>query len=144
MEFTPMVDVDARIREIELNYAKLAESFLDLKQRVETHKEYCPLPEYKTQVKSDLYSMNTRFKNVLGILVTVLLVYLSGITYLYQNKTDNSSFENVIKEMKQAEIRRDERMQVITENQQVLQIKLLEEINSLKVEITKLSRNMGK
>lgn len=53
-------------------------------------------------------------------------------------------FDKNITELKQNEIRRDERMQVLTENIQALQIKLLEEINSLRIETTKLSKTLGK
>ena len=136
--------MEERIRELELLHARLAESFLDLKQKVETHKDYCPLPEYKNTVKGEFDSVKTRFNSVLGILVTVLLVYFSGLSYLHLNKLDSSSFDSVVKEMKQTEIRRDERIQVISEQQQILQLKLLEEINSLKIEITKLSKTLGR
>jgi len=138
-----MSELEPRLREVELNHAKLAESFVDLKQRVETHKEYCGLPDYKNTVQDQFDSIKNRFNFVLGILVTILMVYFSGLSYLHLNKVNQTSFDSAIAELKRSEIRRDERMQVLAEQQQILQIKLLEEIGSLKVEITKLSRSLG-
>jgi len=139
-----MVDNDQRLRELELLHARLAESVLDLKQKVETHKDYCPLPEYKKEVHDEFKGLSERFKTVLGIVVTILVIYFSGLSYLHINKVSSDVFDSNLREIKQAEIRRDERMQILSENQQVLQIKLLEEINSLKIEITKLSKTLGK
>jgi len=136
--------MEERIRELELLHARLAESVLDLKQKVESHKDYCPLPEYKKEVAEEFKKSNDKQKTVLSILVTVLVIYFSGLSYLHLNKVDSDVFDKNITELKQNEIRRDERMQVLTENIQALQIKLLEEINSLRIETTKLSKTLGK
>ncbi|MDX9694579.1 MAG: hypothetical protein RBT49_02210 [Bacteroidales bacterium] len=136
--------MEERIRELELLHARLAESVLDLKQKVESHKDYCPLPEYKKEVTEEFKKSNDKQKTVLSILVTVLIIYFSGLSYLHLNKVDSDVFDKNITELKQNEIRRDERMQVLTENIQALQIKLLEEINSLRIETTKLSKTLGK
>lgn len=136
--------MEERIRELELLHARLAESVLDIKQKVESHKDYCPLPEYKKEVAEEFKKSNDKQKTVLSILVTVLIIYFSGLSYLHLNKVDSDVFDKNITELKQNEIRRDERMQVLTENIQALQIKLLEEINSLRIETTKLSKTLGK
>lgn len=136
--------MEERIRELELLHARLAESVLDLKQKVESHKDYCPLPDYKKEVAEEFKKSNDKQKTVLSILVTVLIIYFSGLSYLHLNKVDSDVFDKNITELKQNEIRRDERMQVLTENIQALQIKLLEEINSLRIETTKLSKTLGK
>lgn len=136
--------MEERIRELELLHARLAESVLDLKQKVDTHKDYCTLPEYKKEVAEEFKKNNEKHRTVLSILVTVLILYFSGLSFLHLNKVDNDVFDKNVSELKQNEIRRDERMQVLTENIQALQIKLLEEINSLKVETTKLSKTLGK
>lgn len=138
------MEQEQRIRELELLHAKLTESVLDLKQKVDTHKDFCPLPEYKKDVSDEFKKFNDKQKTVLSILVTVLVMYFSGLSYLHLNKVDNDDFDKNITELKQNEIRRDERMQVLTENIQALQIKLLEEISSLRIETTKLSKTLGK
>ena len=131
------MEQDQRIRELELLHARLAESVLDLKQKVDTHKDFCGLPEYKKEVSDEFRKFSDKQKTVLSILVTVLVMYFSGLSYLHLNKVDNDDFDKNITELKQNEIRRDERMQA-------LQIKLLEEINSLRIETTKLSKTLGK
>ena len=138
------MEQDQRIRELELLHARLAESVLDLKQKVDTHKDFCGLPEYKKEVSDEFRKFSDKQKTVLSILVTVLVMYFSGLSYLHLNKVDNDDFNKNITELKQNEIRRDERMQVLTENIQALQIKLLEEISSLRIETTKLSKTLGK
>lgn len=131
------MEQDQRIRELELLHTRLAESVLDLKQKVDTHKDFCGLPEYKKEVSDEFRKFSDKQKTVLSILVTVLVMYFSGLSYLHLNKVDNDDFDKNITELKQNEIRRDERMQA-------LQIKLLEEISSLRIETTKLSKTLGK
>lgn len=136
--------MEQRLRELELLHARLAESVLDIKQKVDSHKDFCPLPEYKKEISEEFKLFYDRSKNILTILVTVLAFYFSGLSYLHLNKVDNSSFDSIMKDIKQAEIRRDERNIIISETIQNLQIKLLEEINALKIETTKLSKTLGR
>lgn len=135
-------EIDIKIRELELNYAKMAEAMLDLRERIDSHKEYCGLPEYKANIDKTLEQMNNRANTIVGIIATIFFVYFSALSFLHLSKVNTTDFENKITEFKQEEIRRDERIQVLTEQQQQLQIELLKEVNEVKIEVTKLTRNM--
>ena len=139
-----MSELEDRIRENELQVAKLAESLLDLRTRVDDHKDYCPIPSYKESTDKTIAEINSKFNTTLGIIVTVLIIAFSSISYLQQNKVSDGIFKTTITEIKQEEIRRDERIQMLTENQQRLQIELIKEMNLVKIEITKLSNNLGR
>lgn len=138
-----MGDLEERVRENEIHVGKLAESVLDLKERMESHKDYCPLPAYKETINETIAAINSKFNTTLGIIVTVFFVYFSALSFLQLNKVSENTFRATITDMKQEEIRRDERIQMLTEQQQQLQIELIKEMNLVKIEITKLSNNLG-
>lgn len=137
-------DFQERIRELELSQAKMTESMLDLRERIDTHKDYCPMPEHKENINKVIKESNERFNRVIGIIVAVFFVYFSALSYLQLNKVNNSEFKMFVSEAKQEEVRRDERVQLLTQQQQQLQIKLIEEMTLIKIEITKMSAFLGK
>jgi len=139
-----MDDLEIRLRENELQVAKLAESMLDLRLRVDDHKDYCPIPSLKENTDKTFAEINSKFNTTLGIIVTIFFVYFSALSYLQLNKLSSDEFNRSINSMKQEEIRRDERIRMLTENQQQLQIELIKEMNLVKIEITKLSNNLGR
>jgi hypothetical protein len=138
-----MDELETRVRDTEVNVGKLAESIIDLRERIDTHKDYCPMPEHKETINKTITDLNSRFNNTLGIFVTIFIIYFSALSYIQLSKVNVDDFKTGMMEMKQEEIRRDERIQILTEQQQRLQIELIKEMNQVKIEVARLSNNLG-
>lgn len=145
--------LDGRVRDVESGLSGLATSVLDFKERIDEHKDNCPAREVRAEVELKIKELrietDVRFERVsskwnilVGSLITIGLFILGGIISLGNTKLNISDYEKHIEVNRQEEIRRDERIQIMYENQQKMQTDLIREMAELKLEISKVSQSL--